>query len=226
VFGKLLTNQKIAHKIVKPYVYKALREGLKLMTTVKYKISEGSIPFLSADESIEKGISKLNRESDSTIISTVRLIANEMGLIKKRYNRLSLTKKSEKLRRDRLALFKELLHFYAEDFNWGYNDLYPYSPVGQLAWPFNLYLLHIFKNERYDALDYGAVYLLAFPQLLDDFEETHFATAELNFFRAYAIRAIERFMVWFGFVKYQPGINIVEKDVLVKPLLWEVFDFD
>jgi hypothetical protein len=48
VFGKLLTNQKIAHKIVKPYVYKALREGLKLMTTVKYKISEGSIPSLSA----------------------------------------------------------------------------------------------------------------------------------------------------------------------------------
>ena len=29
MFGKLLTNQKIAHKIVKPYVYKALREGLK-----------------------------------------------------------------------------------------------------------------------------------------------------------------------------------------------------
>jgi len=50
VFGKLLTNQKIAHKIVKPYVYKALREGLKLMTTVKYKISEGSIPFLSGSE--------------------------------------------------------------------------------------------------------------------------------------------------------------------------------
>ena len=47
VFGKLLTNQKIAHKIVKPYVYTALREGLKLMTTVKYKISEGSIPSLS-----------------------------------------------------------------------------------------------------------------------------------------------------------------------------------
>ena len=178
------------------------------------------------DEFIEKGISKLNRESDSTIISTVRLIANEMGLIKKRHNRLSLTKKSEKLRRDRLALFKELLHFYACDFNWGYNDLYPYSPVGQLAWPFNLYLLHIFKNERYDALDYGAVYLLAFPQLLDDFEETYFATAELNFFRAYAIRAIERFMVWFGLVKQQPGLNTVEKDVVVKPLLWEVFDFD
>jgi len=52
VFGKLLTNQKIAHKIVKPYVYKALREGLKLMTTVKYKISEGSIPSLSAAKSI------------------------------------------------------------------------------------------------------------------------------------------------------------------------------
>jgi hypothetical protein len=48
VFGKLLTNQKIAYKIVKPYVYKALREGLKFMTTVKYKISEGSIPSLSA----------------------------------------------------------------------------------------------------------------------------------------------------------------------------------
>ena len=52
------------------------------------------------------------------------------------------------------------------------------------------------------------------------------ATAELNFFRAYAIRAIERFLVWFGFVKYQPGLNTVEKDVVVKPLLWEVFDFD
>ena len=53
MFGKLLTNQKIAHKIVKPYVYKALREGLKLMTTVKYKISEGSIPSLSASSDIE-----------------------------------------------------------------------------------------------------------------------------------------------------------------------------
>ena len=49
VFGKLLTNQKIAHKIVKPYVYTALREGLKLMTTVKYKISEGSIPSLRSE---------------------------------------------------------------------------------------------------------------------------------------------------------------------------------
>ena len=54
VFGKLLTNQKIAHKIVKPYVYTALREGLKLMTTVKYKISEGSIPPLSESERIIK----------------------------------------------------------------------------------------------------------------------------------------------------------------------------
>ena len=54
VFGKLLTNQKIAHKIVKPYVYKALREGLKLMTTVKYKISEGSIPSLSEVRSITR----------------------------------------------------------------------------------------------------------------------------------------------------------------------------
>ena len=43
---------------------------------------------------------------------------------------------------------------------------------------------------------------------------------------AYAIRAIERFMVWFGLVKQQPGLNTVEKDVVVKPLLWEVFDFD
>ena len=41
MFGKLLTNQKIAHKIVKPYVYKALREGLKLMTTVKYQNLRG-----------------------------------------------------------------------------------------------------------------------------------------------------------------------------------------
>ena len=52
------------------------------------------------------------------------------------------------------------------------------------------------------------------------------SAAELNFFKAYAIRAIERFLVWFGFVKYQPGLTTVEKDVVVKPLLWEVFDFD
>ena len=203
-------------------VVKLTRTGALPRFVLEEVYGKGHMP----DESIEKGISKLNRESKSSIISTVRIIAKEMGLIKKRHNRLSLTKKSEKLRRDRSALLKELLHCFAEDFNWGYNDLYPFSPVGQLAWPYNLYLLHIFKNERYDALDYAAMYLLAFPQLLDDFEETHFATAELNFFRAYAIRAIERFLVWFGFVKYQPGLNTVEKDVVVKPLLWEVFDFD
>ena len=58
MFGKLLTNQKIAHKIVKPSVYKALREGLKLMTTVKYKISEGSIPSFSTVESIGRAKAK------------------------------------------------------------------------------------------------------------------------------------------------------------------------
>jgi hypothetical protein len=203
-------------------VVKLTRGGALPKVVVEELYNKGHLP----DDSIDAGIHKLHRESDSTPIKTAHVIVKEMGLVKKRHNRLSLTKKSEKIRRDRSALLKELLLFYAGTFNWGYNDLYPYSPVGQLAWPFNLYLLHTFKNERYDALDYGAMYLLAFPKLLDDFEETHFATAELNFFRAYAVRTIERFLVWFGFVKGQPGIRTVEKDVVVTPLLWEVFDFD
>lgn len=107
-------------------VVKLTRTGALPRFVLEELYGKGHIP----DESIEKGISKLNRESKSSIISTVRITAKEMGLIKKRHNRLSLTKKSEKLRRDRSALLKELLHFFAEDFNWGYNDLYPFSQWG------------------------------------------------------------------------------------------------
>ena len=52
MFGKLLTNQKIAHKIVKPYVYKALREGLKTHDNGKIQNLRGfgslSLRFSSA----------------------------------------------------------------------------------------------------------------------------------------------------------------------------------
>ena len=50
MFGKLLTNQKIAHKIVKPYVYKALREGLKTHDNGKIQNLRGfgSLPLRGA----------------------------------------------------------------------------------------------------------------------------------------------------------------------------------
>jgi hypothetical protein len=79
VFGKLLTNQKIAYKIVKPYVYKALREGLKFMTTVKYKISEGSIPSLSAAngslENFFEDVSSHSFNSDTEVTYLLSYVA-------------------------------------------------------------------------------------------------------------------------------------------------------
>ena len=61
MFGKLLTNQKIAHKIVKPYVYKALREGLKTHDNGKIQNFEGSIPSLRSTLRIVYLINKYDK---------------------------------------------------------------------------------------------------------------------------------------------------------------------
>ena len=70
MFGKLLTNQKIAHKIVKPYVYKALREGLKTH-------DNGKIQNLRGFDSLSLRVRSITRASKDAIPMTqqeVRMI--------------------------------------------------------------------------------------------------------------------------------------------------------
>lgn len=178
------------------------------------------------EDSIEKGRRTLSREIHSEVLTTLHIIAKEMGLIKKQFNRLSLTKKAEKLRGKRQELFKALIHFYAEQFNWGYHDLYPDEPVGQVAWPFTLYLLNHFKSIKQKSGSFGVMYMNAFPQLLEEFFDSPYSSAELSFVRCYCVRSFTRFLNWFGIVEFQYAIHIEEQPVVATSLLWELFEFD
>ena len=78
MFGKKLTHQKIAHKIVKPYVYKALREGLKTHDNGKIQNLRGfdslslrrsivTMSFLGDQESIESNHMVMRESHDGKV---------------------------------------------------------------------------------------------------------------------------------------------------------------
>ena len=75
MFGKLLTNQKIAHKIVKPYVYKALREGLKTH-------DNGKIQNLRGFDSLSLRVSYMDNSGslDSIILYVEKVQGSTLGL--------------------------------------------------------------------------------------------------------------------------------------------------
>lgn len=177
-------------------------------------------------EGIEKGYAKLNREFDSEAISALRVVVVACGFVRKAKDRLHLTKKARKLMKDRRGLLEQLLHGYAERYNWGYLDYFPDAPVGQVAWVFNLFLLDQFGMNHRPAKEYAKMYRRAFSTLLDSFEANYNWTAEDQFDRCYTFRTMAQFLSWFGVVDYHERILEDPTPLIATSLLWDLFEFD
>lgn len=150
------------------------------------------------DDLIEKGIIKIHAEYDWLILHNIKIVLQQAGLIRKKNNFLSLTKKCETLLKDDnyWEIFYQLLKAFSCNFNWGYNDGFEDKNVGQIGF---LYLLHIINKygaKERDLLYYSDLYFLAFLAFL---ENNRSDSSRLSL--VFHTRFIERFALWFGFVE-------------------------
>lgn len=74
------------------------------------------------DYFIEKGISKLYKESDVPVIHLAKILVELSPLVKKRNNKLSLTKKGADAIKNNHLLFQDLFQTFTTKFNWVYFD--------------------------------------------------------------------------------------------------------
>lgn len=154
------------------------------------------------EEFIEKGISKLYKETDSLTIHLTRILIEIGGLVKKRNGKLSLTKSSKKLLGDNYELLRLILMTFATKFNWAYNDGYGDNQIGQLGYGFSLILLSKYGQEKRLNSFYSEKYFKAFPQLLDSVEP-NYGTLEKYTTNCYSARTFDRFLDYFGLIKIE-----------------------
>jgi len=173
---------------------------------------------------IEKGISKLYKETDSMTINLTRILVELCGLVKKRNGKLSLTKNSKKILADNHELLRLILLTFATKFNWAYYDGYGENQIGQLGYGFSLILLSKYGHESQLDSFYAERYFKAFPQLLDSVEP-NYGTLERYTARCYSIRTFDRFLDYFGLVnieeqgKWLDSITYITKTDLYDELI-------
>lgn len=170
---------------------------------------------------IERGISKLYKETDSNSINLTRILLELSGLIKKRSNKLSLTNKGKKLITDDAKLLHLIFKIFTTKFNWGYYDRYSEDNVAQLGFGFSLILLSEYGNQKRADEFYAKKYFKAFPQLLVDAVPPNYETIEGQLESCYSLRTFERFLKYFGLIKIESPAKILSNSKIIKADLYD-----
>ncbi|TXD51493.1 MULTISPECIES: hypothetical protein [unclassified Polaribacter] len=151
------------------------------------------------DYLIEQGISKLYKETDSPSIHLAKILVELSTLVKKRNNKLSLTKKGIDQIDDYHKLFKTIFETFTTKFNWAYFDGFSNDEVGQSGFGFTLILLEKYGKEYRSPEFYADKYLNAF-----NFETRNDALRFAdNPETTYMVRTFRRFLDYFGFIEFE-----------------------
>ncbi len=182
------------------------------------------------DDHIENGITKLWKEEDCISIRSAGLTAELAGLVRKANGKIALTKKGVKLLQveNRIQLFKVFFQAFTNKFDWGFNDLYPNEPIGQLGWAFSVYMLTKFLTQESTADFYAEKYMNAFPHFISLFRPSY-SSSDRQFSHCYGIRTFGRFLLWFGFVtveKQKKYLDLGTDKFKGTDLINQVFTFD
>lgn len=157
---------------------------------VKAYYATGRLP----DYAVETGLHKLRGEDDYPPLQAVKHVLLQLGWIKKRNNRLSLTAKGKSARG--LAgrqFFQDLFLTHLRRFNLGWMDLYPESSVLQHVIPYLTYLMLVLGATVRSPSEYTDRLRRAFP-----FVEEEFPGRLLN--GAVTVRLFDRLLSYYGFV--------------------------
>lgn len=151
------------------------------------------------EDHIERGISKLYKESDSMSVSLSRILLELSGITKKRHGKLSLTKAGRKIVSNDQKLLELLFITFAQNFNWSYFDGYEDEHIGQMAMGFSLVLLFKYGDRPRPANFYAEKYFMAFPNLLLNIQPGYRSQQEYAA-ACYALRTFDRFLQYFNFI--------------------------
>ena len=173
------------------------------------------------DEMIESGFTKLNKESDSIIMTLTANLITLTGIVKKRNNKFSLTKQGKSLLSNMPELLKNLLITFGLKFNWAYFDGYGENNIGQLGFAFSLILLKKYGADPRPESFYADKYFNAFPQLIDSSIQPRFGTLQKYVNRCYSLRTFERFIDYFGLITIQTTKPPTTPPLISKTLLFD-----
>ncbi len=148
---------------------------------------------------------KVIRELEVIYIHLAKILLLLSGIVKKRKNKISLTKKGQSIIADNHEFFLTLLNNFIYKFNWPYFDRFSSPIIGQIGVGYSLYLVSKYGNIARTVEFYWEKYLTAFPSV---FEEPVIDDPDLWWFdprrdaiHCYTTRFFNRFLKFLGLVK-------------------------
>ncbi len=174
---------------------------------------------------IDDGTIKLLKEDDFYPIHFSHFITKMAGLTRKYRNKLSLTKKGEKLLGDDTAIYLTLLKTYTTKFNWSYMTYDP-DDVAQLGWAYSMLNFIRYGAEERKVDFYVDKYLEIFHEMLGEFPQNVHLSPEYRLSSCFKNRFFGRFCDLFGFAEERvEGEDILKRQFFVKktPLVDKVF---
>lgn len=148
---------------------------------------------------------KIRKESDSFHTQLAKFILDAGGIIKKRNNKLSLTKNGSKIIENNQKLFEKIFKTYFTKINWAFFDLYGNNRIGQFAFGFSLILLDKYGSKTRRCDFYAEKYFDAFPDVFQHYEDTVYMDATKRNYICYSLRTFEKFLFHFGLVEIVQG---------------------
>jgi hypothetical protein len=181
-----------------------LKEAVELKATQK-----GNLPKAFVIELYEeffkddKYARKPCREDDLPQATRLKHLLEMAGLMKKRNNKFSLTKKATIIiEKSKIKdLFELIFTVFANKWNWGFFDGYPEMYMIQRSVAFNFLIIH---NKCKDwTLDdvLGKAYLEAFPEIVREIPPISYSTPEQRAINCFNVRFLSRFCVPMGILE-------------------------
>lgn len=154
------------------------------------------------EEMIEKGISKLYKETDSLYVRLCRILLEITGAVKKSKGKMTITVKGKKFLGDEQLFIEEILKAYCTRFNWAYFDGYESENIARLGCGFSIILLGKYGKELRDERFFANKYFEAFPMLKENVVP-NYGTLEDYVFNCYSYRMIEQFGLLTGLISIE-----------------------
>jgi len=152
-------------------------------------------------------------------VLALRLMIMDLGWLKKRNSKFSLTKKGQKIYEHGLdvSAYFELLEFWMFKCNWSFLDRAFECHFLQQTTVFILYLLKQKAKELISIQDFTELYIKVFPLSLKEIPVgEHFQPPEKELEWVMGRRCIEKFAAYFGLVQYLTDENSAKQTYQVR----------
>lgn len=166
------------------------------------------------DRYVERRKVKQLKEGDVPSITLSKILLTISGLVKKRSNKLSLTKQGQETLQNDDVLVQLIIKTYGSKFNWAYFDGYGENGIGQIGFGFSLVLLSRYGHEWQRDRFYAKKYFKAFPDLLSA-AESRYGDVIVECEDCYSYRFFENFLTYFGLVDIKSEGEILRKNLSV-----------